>query len=182
MSAKPPLNVVLYWHMHQPEYRDLRSGEYLLPWTYLHTIKDYVDMAAQLEANPGARAVVNFAPVLLEQIDDYAGQLKGFLKHGDVIKDPLLSALAGPVITQNPQKRLSLVKDCLRSNEQRLIERFPTYRMLADMARNALDEPARMNYYDDQFVVDLLVWYHLAWMGETAVSYTHLTLPTNREV
>jgi alpha-amylase/alpha-mannosidase (GH57 family) len=167
MSDKPRLNVVLYWHMHQPEYRDLRTGEYHLPWTYLHTIKDYVDMAAQLEANPSARAVVNFAPVLLEQIDDYASQLKGYLKRGQAIKDPLLSALAGPVIPKNSQKRISLVKDCLRANEARLVDRFPPFRMLVDMAKQALDQPTMMHYYDDQFIVDLLVWYHLAWIGET---------------
>jgi len=55
--------------MHQPVYRDSDSGQYILPWTYLHAIKDYVDMAAHLEANADARAVVNFAPVLLEQIE-----------------------------------------------------------------------------------------------------------------
>ncbi len=52
------IRLVLCWHMHQPEYRDLRTGEYVLPWTYLHAIKDYVDMAAHLEAVPDARAVV----------------------------------------------------------------------------------------------------------------------------
>ena len=31
--------------MHQPEYRDLQTGAFKLPWTYLHVIKDYVDMA-----------------------------------------------------------------------------------------------------------------------------------------
>ena len=56
MSAKTKLKVVLCWHMHQPQYQDLISGEYLLPWTYLHAIKDYVDMAAHLEANPQACA------------------------------------------------------------------------------------------------------------------------------
>ena len=173
MSDKPTLNLVLYWHMHQPEYRDLRTGEYHLPWTYLHTIKDYVDMAAQLEANPAARAVVNFAPVLLEQIDDYARQLSGFIKHGEPIKDPLLCALAGPVIPKNQQKRINLVKDCMRANEQRLINRFAPYRMLVDMANMALEEPAMMNYYDDQYLVDLLVWYHLAWMGETVRREDH---------
>lgn len=81
-NQKAPINVVLYWHMHQPEYRDLRSGEYSLPWTYLHAIKDYVDMVAHIENEPAARAVVNFAPVLLEQIEDYAQQLGGYLKHG----------------------------------------------------------------------------------------------------
>ena len=55
------------WHMHQPDYRDMRTGRVHLPWTYLHATKDYVDMAAHLEAVPEARAVVNFAPILLEQ-------------------------------------------------------------------------------------------------------------------
>ena len=67
MSADKPMSVVLCWHMHQPEYRDRRSGVIHQPWTYLHAIKDYVDMAAHIEARPGARAVVNFAPILLEQ-------------------------------------------------------------------------------------------------------------------
>ena len=167
MSDKPKLNVVLYWHMHQPEYRDLRNGEYHLPWTYLHTIKDYVDMAAHLEVNEDARAVVNFAPVLLEQIDDYSQQLYGYLKQGKALRDELLEALAGPVIAKSTQKRISLVKDCLRANEQRLIDRFPAYRLLADMAQQVIDDPGIMEYYDDQYLVDLVVWYHLAWMAET---------------
>ena len=106
MSQSNPLNVVLYWHMHQPEYRDLRNGEYRLPWTYLHTIKDYVDMVAHLENDKGARAIVNFAPVLLEQIDDYAQQLNGYLNHGKALRDPLLSSLADPVLMLDDEKRL----------------------------------------------------------------------------
>ncbi len=70
------LKVVLCWHMHQPDYRGPEHSDYQLPWVYLHGIKDYIDMAAHLEANPEARAVVNFAPVLLEQIDDYAAQIQ----------------------------------------------------------------------------------------------------------
>ena len=45
------LNVVICWHMHQPSYNDRLSGEYCLPWTYLHAIKDYVDMAAHLKGS-----------------------------------------------------------------------------------------------------------------------------------
>jgi len=78
MSDKK-LKLVLCWHMHQPEYRDMQSGEFKLPWTYLHVIKDYVDMVAHLEAVPGAKAVVNFAPILLEQIEDYSNQVSGYL-------------------------------------------------------------------------------------------------------
>ena len=42
--------------MHQPDYRDLSTGEYVLPWTYLHAMKDYSDMVYHLEQNPKARA------------------------------------------------------------------------------------------------------------------------------
>ncbi|MCK4707288.1 MAG: glycoside hydrolase [Gammaproteobacteria bacterium] len=153
--------------MHQPEYRDLRNGEYSLPWTYLHTIKDYVDMVAHIEDVPGARAVINFAPVLLEQIEDYSHQLNGYLFHGRALSDPLLRALAEPVITKNTQKRLGLIKDCLRANEQRLINRFAPYKMLTVMAEKIIKTPEIINYYEDQYITDLLVWYHLAWIAET---------------
>ncbi len=78
MSADRRLKIVLCWHMHQPQYQNMIGGEYLQPWTYLHAIKDYVDMAAHLEAEPAARAVVNFAPTLLDQLADYrAYHVKG---------------------------------------------------------------------------------------------------------
>ena len=162
-----PLNVVIYWHMHQPEYRDLRNGEYHLPWTYLHTIKDYVDMAAHLENNADARVVVNFAPVLLEQIDDYALQLEGYLNHGKALRDPLLSALADPVFLPGNEIRLHIIKSCLRANKERLIERFDAFMSLVEMADVALQKPEILNYYSEQYFADILVWYHLAWMAET---------------
>ena len=72
--------VVLLWHMHQPQYRDAFTGEYVLPWTYLHAIKDYSDMAAHLEDNNLARAVVNFSPVLIEQLHEYSALLARHLR------------------------------------------------------------------------------------------------------
>ena len=169
MSDK--LNVVLYWHMHQPEYRDLRNGEYHQPWTYLHSIKDYVDMAAHLEAVPQAKAVINFAPILLEQIEDYREQLDGFLFHGNALRDPLLSALADEVLPEDQDKRIALIHSCMKANEQRLIHRFKPFRQLVVMAKQFLKKPANLDYLSDQFLVDLLVWYHLAWLGETVRRY-----------
>jgi len=167
MSAETPLNVVLYWHMHQPEYRDLRTGQSHLPWTYLHIIKDYVDMAAHLETVPAARAVVNFTPTLLEQIDNYARQITGYLHHGTAIQDPLLDALIQPVLPQSGEQRLDLIRQCLRANEERLIHRYPEYRRLADVARWLERHPDSIIYISEQYLADILVWFHLAWLGET---------------
>ena len=71
MAAAHKLDLVFLWHMHQPDYRDHATGEFRRPWTYLHALKDYTDMAARLEGHPQVRAVVNLVPVLLDQIEDY---------------------------------------------------------------------------------------------------------------
>lgn len=84
------LHLILCWHFHQPDYRT-ESGDYRLPWTYLHALKDYSDMAAHLEAAPDVRAVVNFVPSLVEQLDDYASQFASGQP-----RDPLLAWLIEP--------------------------------------------------------------------------------------
>ncbi|MBI1424056.1 MAG: glycoside hydrolase [Gammaproteobacteria bacterium] len=166
MSAKP-LNVVVYWHMHQPQYKDVHTGEYQLPWTYLHVIKDYIDMAAHLEACPQAHVVVNFTPTLLEQIDDYNRQIQDYFTHATAIKDAMLEALIQTVLPARPEQRLVMIKHCLRANEERLIKRYPQYERLAAQAKFLEQHPEAVVYIQDQYLVDLNVWFHLAWMGET---------------
>ena len=166
MSGKP-LNVVLYWHMHQPQYKDVHTGNYQLPWTYLHVIKDYVDMVAHLEACPQARVVVNFTPTLLEQIDDYNRQIAHYFSHAAAIHDPMLEALVQSALPSSKEQRLDLIKHCLRANEERLVKRYPEYERLAEQARFLDKHPEAIIYIQDQYLIDLNVWFHLAWMGET---------------
>lgn len=161
------LSVVLCWHMHQPDYRNLRTGEYRLPWTFLHVIKDYTDMAHHLENHPQARAVVNFAPVLLEQIEDYSRQVQGLLKQGSPIHDPLLAALVDATPPTEATVRQGLIKACLRAQRERQINRHPNYRRLAELADWLQKHPDDVRYLSSQYLVDLIVWYHLAWLGES---------------
>ena len=167
MSADSGLRVVLCWHMHQPHYRDQISGEYKLPWSYLHAIKDYVDMAAHLEAVPAAKVVVNFAPVLLEQLHDYSKQVSGFLRDHKAIRDPLLAALVEPVLPAHPEQRLDLINNCKRINHERVVARFPAYQRLTELAQPFLRNCTDLLYISDQLLTDLLFWYHLGWIGET---------------
>ena len=165
MSDK--LKVVLCWHMHQPQYSEPMGGMYQLPWTYLHAIKDYVDMAWHLENVPGAKAVVNFAPTLIEQIADYDEQVSSRFKGTGRLKDPLLIALDSPVQPSHAEERKKLISDCLRANDEKLIAPFPHFSKLANMARDYLEDVEQLNYINDQFIIDMVVWYHLAWMGES---------------
>jgi alpha-amylase/alpha-mannosidase (GH57 family) len=145
--------------MHQPLYRDALTGRYVQPWVYLHGIKDYSDMAWHLESVPGARVVVNFTPILLEQIQDYCGQFDA----GD-LRDPILRALQTMELG-SAQERNALVASLFRSDQERMIDRFPSYKRLQALYLAAGDASAA--YLDDQFIADLLVWYHLAWFGES---------------
>lgn len=160
MTEVRPLDVVFCWHMHQPQYRRALDGRCQLPWTYLHAIKDYTDMAWYLEQIPGARAVVNFTPVLLDQLEDYGRQFDS-----REFRDPLLQALADPASVA-PSDRPPVMDALFRANLERMIHRFPQYVRL-----RAIHESAKagnyVEYLSEAYLGDLAVWYHLAWLGET---------------
>ena len=161
------LRVVVGWHMHQPEYRDPATGVSALPWTYLHAIKDYADMAAHFEADESARGVVNFAPLLLEQLEARAQTIADFLAHGAELKEPLLEALVAEHYPPDAAARGALIQAGLRSHKERLIARWEPYTALAKIAERIEQEPEFAAYLSDAYIADLLTWLHLAWMGET---------------
>jgi alpha-amylase/alpha-mannosidase (GH57 family) len=164
MSLSRPLDLVLVWHLHQPDYRDHASGEFMLPWVYLHAIKDYADMAWHLEHHPGMRAVVNWVPVLLDQLDDYSEQFAS-----GRLRDPLLRLLGRDSDAPLTESERELVLErCFRANAAKMIEPYPAYRRLYDLARMVESQGREaLRYLSDHFFHDLLIWYHLAWTGET---------------
>jgi alpha-amylase/alpha-mannosidase (GH57 family) len=165
MSADK-LRLVLCWHMHQPEYRDVLDSSWRRPWTWLHGIKDYTDMAAHLETVPGARAVVNFSTILLEQLAAYAESIRQWESTGSTIGDPLLDALGGsrPYSNLDDAGKLELTAACLHAHKTHMIKAFPAYSALAVRAKLAIEQGQPL---DDTRFRDLLVWYHLAWTGES---------------
>jgi len=159
------LDLVFLWHMHQPDYRDHGAGgEFMLPWVYLHAMKDYVDMAAHLERHPQVRCVVNFVPVLLEQIDDYAQQFAS-----GSFRDPLLRMLATPDLDRiGETERRLLLATCFRSNHVTMLAPFPHYKRLHDLYLVLTqDNETASDYLSGSYFSDLVTWYHLAWTGET---------------
>jgi alpha-amylase/alpha-mannosidase (GH57 family) len=164
MSDTRTLKLVLLWHMHQPEFRDHGSGEFLRPWVYLHALKDYTDMAAHLERHPRIKAVVNLVPILLDQLEDYADQFAT-----GRLRDPFLRLLVRPELdTLERAERERILDQCFRANHSTMIEPFPAYRRLRDVHRALVEleaDPARL--LSGQYLADLLTWYHLSWTGET---------------
>ena len=93
MSQAEPLRVVLCWHMHQPQYRDPITGR----------ARAAVDLPARhqgLRRHGGApggaaarAAVVNFTPVLIEQIRTYSAQISRVAANRCADSDPVLALL-----------------------------------------------------------------------------------------
>jgi alpha-amylase/alpha-mannosidase (GH57 family) len=151
--------------MHQPDYRDLSTGEYVLPWTYLHAMKDYSDMVFHLEQNPKARATFNFVPILLEQLVDYSEQFEQ-----KQVRDPLLGLLIEEDLSSISSEQCRLiVESCFKSHHEKMLSPFPNYQRLLHLFQ--LVEPMMIDYdfhyLSAQYKADLLVWYHLAWCGES---------------
>ncbi len=171
MHTPRKLYLCLYWHMHQPDYRDYVSGEFVLPWTYLHAIKDYTDMAYHLEQNPKARANFNFVPVLLDQLEEYARQLAS-----SEIKDPLLALLGEESLESISDERRKLIVDsCFRCNHSKMVTPFPAYHRLHRIFL-LLEEEGEDEYFylSGQYLADLITWYHLSWIGESVRRHSEL--------
>ena len=173
MDRDMAVNFVLCWHMHQPWYQQGIDGDYKLPWVYLHAIKDYEDMVMHLESHPDMHVVVNFAPVLLEQLDDYARQLKSWLDSGQPMKDSMLNLLAGAKpIPESPQERYQLLCDCQKANAEKMIDPYPDFKRLLEPFKMMFPggscdqtDTGCLQYLNSQYYIDVLVWYHLVWLG-----------------
>ena len=68
----PQIYLCFLWHMHQPFYKDLASGEYKLPWTRMHALKDYYGMVRILEEFPKVQQTFNLVPSMMAQVEEYA--------------------------------------------------------------------------------------------------------------
>ena len=158
------LDLVFLWHMHQPDYRDRESGDFAMPWTYLHALKDYTDMAAHFERHPQVRGVVNFVPVLLDQIDDYVGQFSS----GN-FRDPLLRLLArADLDVLTAAERQAVLAACFLCHHATMLAPFPHFQRLHTLYKSLVHEgDAALAYLSGAYFADLLTWYHIVWTGES---------------
>lgn len=156
--------LALLWHMHQPDYRHPETGEFVLPWVLLHAIKDYADMAGHLERHPRIRCTVNFVPVLLDQIEDYAEQFAS-----GQWRDPLLAIVACDDPDHLGQAERDWLRDmAFRCHAPTMLEPFAPYRRLRDLDAFVRSHDGNgLPYLSGQYFADLATWFLLAWSGET---------------
>jgi len=142
------VNLALLWHMHQPFYEDLATGEHILPWVRLHAIKDYWGMVALLEEFPRVRVTFNLVPSLVVQVQAFAD---------DRARDRHLAL------------GLKAAQDLTDDEARWLVANgfhAPYGRMIGPYARYAELHAARIarQPFTPDDLRDLQVWHKLAWI------------------
>lgn len=153
-----PLYVAFIWHMHQPYYKNLLSGETTLPWVRLHAIKDYLDMVEILEDFPNLHQTFNLVPSLLEQFE---GLLEPSSRK-DRFYELTLKKPEG--LTEN--EKIFLLRNFFMANWETMIKPLPKYYdLLAKRGRYFSPEgiPAILKRFNAQDYMDLQVLFNLAW-------------------
>ncbi len=141
-----PLYLSIVWHQHQPVYfKDPETGIYQKPWVRLHAAKDYVDMAAMLEAYPEIQVTFNLTPSLLRQVLD--------LESGAQDLYQVLTEVPAAELTDEQK---AFIRDRFFDINLKVIARFPRYQEIADDRDN-------WEAWDTQTWLDLQVLFNLGW-------------------
>ncbi len=157
--SKKPLCVAIFWHMHQPDYSNIHSGEIYLPWTRFHAVKDYFDMAAMVQEVPALHLTINVVPSLMDQLEDYAaGRAKESFE--------AITLKRAEDLTESD--RLFLLSKFFLLPYRQMLDPYPRFYELLGM-RGSVDDKGEyrtgLRDYAARDFRDLQVWYNLSWCG-----------------
>ena len=153
----PAIRLVFLWHMHQPFYKDLVTGEYRLPWVRMHALKDYYGMVKLLDEFPTVHQNFNLVPSLIAQIEDYVA---------GTAKDKWRDLVAKPAADLTRDEKLFALRYLFQANHTHQVGRYPRYaELLTRRAAHASPETALSSFSAQDFT-DLQVLSQLAWFDE----------------
>jgi alpha-amylase/alpha-mannosidase (GH57 family) len=155
------VHLVIYWHMHQPQYRDPATERYVMPWTRLHALKDYWGMVKLLEEFPGVHVTFNVVPGLGAQLEEYAsGQFDS----------PWFRLAFAPVDDLEPAHKAEILDRGFQLNHDTMMRRWPRFVELHQRVEElGLEEAAEK--FGPRDWRDLQVLSQLAWMDEEYLAH-----------
>jgi alpha-amylase/alpha-mannosidase (GH57 family) len=156
-------HVVFLWHMHQPYYVDPVSRVAQMPWVRLHAVKGYLDMAEMSARHSRVRLNFNMTPVLVKQIRELAS---------GAVKDLWLEWTRIPAAALGEVEKAQILENFFKIHIGNLLMPYPRYAELyARRGERLPAEGARgvVQRFGVQDMLDLQVWFNLAWCGFTAV-------------
>jgi alpha-amylase/alpha-mannosidase (GH57 family) len=144
--------------MHQPFYKDLVTGEYRLPWTRFHALKDYYGMVKVLQDFPNVHQTFNLVPSMIVQIEEYASGKAA---------DPFLDCAVKPAEDLSEAEREFVLRYFFQANADHLIYRYPRYGELFHVWKACGADPrVAKQHFNMQDLRDLQVLSQAAWFDE----------------
>jgi alpha-amylase/alpha-mannosidase (GH57 family) len=140
------------WHMHQPFYKDLWTGQYKLPWTRLHALKDYAGMVRVLDEFPEVHQTFNLVPSMVAQIAEYAA---------GSASDPFFECATIPAESLTEAQRTFVLRYFFQANVDKIIRRYPRYLELYERRRDPMSV---------QDLRDLQMLSQIAWFDEDVLA------------
>ena len=154
----PRIKLIFLWHMHQPFYKDLVTGQYRLPWVRLHALKDYYGMVKLLDEFPRVHQTFNLVPSLLAQVEDYVS---------GAANDPFWIVAEKRAEDLSVEEKRFALTYLFQANLTHLIGRFPRYRQLFDLhAANDFNAEVSAETFSTQDFRDLQVLSQISWFDE----------------
>ena len=155
---QPGIRLLFLWHMHQPYYKDLVTGEYRLPWVRLHALKDYFGMVKLLDEFPGLHQTFNLVPALIAQLQDYVS---------GAARDPFLEAASRSASEMDLAEKLFALRYLFQANLEHVISRYPRYHELwLEFHTGPAGIPFAAERMTNGDITDLQVLSQIAWMDE----------------
>lgn len=151
MSKK--LYLSFLWHMHQPYYKDDCTNTTLMPWVFLHAIKDYYDIPWYLEKFPNIKASFNLVPSLMAQLEEYID--------GNA-NDKFLEILKKDISSLNQEEHIFLEEYLFLANEHHMIKPLPRYNEL--LLKFRANENS-LSFFTNEEMLELQVLFLLSWCG-----------------
>ena len=146
------LKLAFLWHMHQPYYKDDKENTTLMPWVFLHAIKDYYDIPWYGSSFSNIKATYNLVPSLIAQIESYINQ---------TAQDKLLETLKINIDNLSKNDIEFLQSYLFLANEKNMIKPLKRYYelYLRYNAHNTISD------FSNNELLDLEVLFLLSWCG-----------------
>jgi len=144
------LSLAIYWHMHQPVYEI--EGTYLMPWTRLHAVKDYLDMVLIMERFPKLKLNIDIVPALLDMIIDYtegANDIHSELTISDVSK-------------MTAEEKSFVLLNFFSPKYETMIFKSETYKEI--FKKRFSSDVCKPEDFTDEELSDLMALFNLVWI------------------
>lgn len=142
--------------MHQPVYQLTQDSDYIMPWTRLHAVKDYLDMLTIIKNYKNIKLNFNIVPILIDS----------FIRYGEKGFHDIHSRITvKPVEELTDEDKNFIINNFFDANYQYMIMPLKEYDRLIHKYQFTKD----INEFTLQEYSDLMALFNLVWIDSAHI-------------